>query len=248
LENLYKDSKKKRSSKAIKMLASDHRLKKIYIELKKNQEYSPENLTHPKYQVLDQIVLDGIEKLPESRVLVFVKLRTSVRNIVSKLKENETVKCKRFVGQAHKSKQDKGLSQKEQLEILDLFKNGQYNVLVSTNVGEEGLDIAECDLVIFYDVVASEISLIQRKGRTARRRKGRLIIIYCKNTDNEIYLRIALSKLKKMNVNLRNTKQLKNYYEQKNGEDTDQEQEIINKIRKFKDTKIKKQLNLQHYI
>ncbi|GAH00496.1 unnamed protein product, partial [marine sediment metagenome] len=94
----------------------------------------------------------------------------------------------------------------------DQFKQGVYNVLVSTNVGEEGLDIAECDLVVFYDVVASEIRLIQRKGRTARHRKGRVVILYCKGTHDEVYLRIALSKLKKMNVNLKNPQQLKESY------------------------------------
>ena len=87
------------------------------------------------------------------------------------------------------------------------LKQGNYNVLVSTNVGEEGLDIAECDLVVFYDVVASEIRLIQRKGRTARHREGKVIILYCKGTHDEIYLRIAFNKLKKMNVNLKGSHQ-----------------------------------------
>jgi superfamily II DNA/RNA helicase len=116
------------------------------------------------------------------------------------------------VGQSTKSKDDKGLSQKKQLEILDQFKQGHFNVLVSTNVGEEGLDIAECDLVIFYDVVASEIRFIQRKGRTARHREGKVIILYCKDTHDEIYMHIALNKLKKMNFNLKSGKQLKTFY------------------------------------
>ena len=84
-----------------------------------------------------------------------------------------------------------------------------YNVLVSTNVAEEGLDIAECDLVVFYDVVASEIRLIQRKGRTARHRKGKVIILYCRNTNDEIYLNIALNKLNKMQKNLQRPNLLK---------------------------------------
>ncbi|MFX1504180.1 MAG: helicase-related protein, partial [Promethearchaeota archaeon] len=125
------------------------------------------------------------------------------------------IKPVRFVGQKTKSDDDKGLSQTRQIEILDQFKEGKYNVLVSTNIGEEGLDIAECDLVIFYDVVASEIRLIQRKGRTARHREGKVVILYSKNTRDEIYLRIALSKLKKMNVNLRNPQQLKDSYKWK---------------------------------
>jgi superfamily II DNA/RNA helicase len=146
---------------------------------------------------------------------VFVKLRDSVKNITNKLKSRPGgfIKPARFVGQSTKSKDDKGLSQKKQLEILEQFKQGQYNVLVSTNVGEEGLDIAECDLVIFYDVVASEIRFIQRKGRTARHREGKVIILYCKDTHDEIYMHIALNKLKKMNFNLKTGKQLKTSYD-----------------------------------
>lgn len=207
LEKLFSDSKKKNSSKAIRILASESRIRCIYIELKKNQDYTPENLIHPKFQVLLKIIIDELSQNPHSRILVFVKLRDSIKNIVKRLEETEIIKPKRFVGQATKSAEDKGMSQKKQIEILEEFKQGNYNVLVSTNVGEEGLDIAECDLVVFYDVVASEIRLIQRKGRTARHREGKVIILYCKGTHDEIYLRIALNKLKKMNVNLKRSHQ-----------------------------------------
>jgi Fanconi anemia group M protein len=213
---LYKDVRKKNSSKATKILASDERLHRINLELQKNLEFSPENMIHPKYHVLVKIILDELKNNLESRILVFVKLRNSVKNIVSKLKNIPPIKPIRFVGQATKSEDDKGLSQKQQIEILDQFKEGQYNVLVSTNVGEEGLDISECDLVVFYDVVASEIRLIQRKGRTARHREGKVVILYSKNTRDEIYLKIALNKLKRMNVNLRNPKHLKDSYKREN--------------------------------
>ncbi len=211
LEKVYKDARKRNSSKAIKVLASEARLRDVYIELKRNEDLSPQYLIHPKYNVLEQLILQEISKAPESKILVFVKLRDSVKNIVEKLRTKEAIMPVRFVGQATKSKDDKGLSQKKQIEILDLFKQGNYNVLVSTNVGEEGLDIAECDLVIFYDIVASEIRLIQRKGRTARHREGKVIILYCKDTNDEIYLNIALNKLKRMNVNLKNPGSLRSY-------------------------------------
>ena len=214
LEKVNNDARKKNSSKAVKILASDMRIRKVLIELKKNQDYSPEQLIHPKYQVLVQVLLEELQNNENSRILVFVKLRDSVKNIVKNLKSIDRVRAVRFVGQATKAADDKGLSQKKQIEILDQFKEGVHNVLVSTNVGEEGLDIAECDLVIFYDVVASEIRLIQRKGRTARHRRGRVIILYCKETHDEVYLRIALSKLRKMNVNLKNPQQLKASYEE----------------------------------
>jgi Fanconi anemia group M protein len=203
LEKMRGEAKKKSSSKAVKVLASEYRLYQLYVELLKHHDFTPETLIHPKYKILKQIILEQLETTPDSRILVFVKLRDSVRNIAKKLNTVENIKTTRFVGQATKSKDDKGLSQKDQLEILEKFRQGFYNVLVSTNVGEEGLDIAECDLVIFYDVVASEIRFIQRKGRTARHREGKVIILYCKNTHDEIYLKIAMNKLKRMNVNLK---------------------------------------------
>lgn len=221
LEKVNKDAKKRTSSKAIKILASDHRLRNIYLELKKNKEFSPENLTHPKYPVLVKIILEEFKRNPKARILVFVKLRDSIKNIVKKLGTYDDIKSTRFVGQTTKAEDDKGLSQKRQIEILDQFKQGIYNVLVSTNVGEEGLDIAECDLVIFYDVVASEIRLIQRKGRTARHREGKVVILYCNRTHDEVYLRIALSKLKRMNVNLKKPSQLMTYYEQENNKEAE---------------------------
>ncbi|MFX0008875.1 MAG: DEAD/DEAH box helicase [Candidatus Hermodarchaeota archaeon] len=209
LKKLKDDARKKSSSKAVKILASDHRLNQVLIELLRYNDLSPEQLIHPKYKVLESILLEQLTQNPNSRVLVFVKLRDSIKNIVSKLEAIKTnvIKPSRFVGQATKSKDDKGLSQKKQLYILNQFKQGDINVLVSSNVGEEGLDIAECDLVIFYDVVASEIRFIQRRGRTGRHREGKVLILYCKNTHDEIYMNIVLSKLKRMNLNLKNNEQ-----------------------------------------
>jgi len=214
LTKMKAKARKKNSSKALKILARDHRLNQIFIELKKNEDFSPKKLIHPKYYSLESLLTQEFKNNAGSRVLVFVKLRDSVKSIVDKLKacENNAIKPSRFVGQATKSQDDRGLSQKQQLEILEQFKKGHYNVLVSTNVGEEGLDIAECDLVVFYDVVASEIRFIQRKGRTARHREGKVIILYCKGTHDEIYMHIALTKLKKMNVNLKGEKHLQSVY------------------------------------
>lgn len=203
LEKVNADSRKRSSSKAIKILASDHRLQHLYLELKQQEEVTPKSLIHPKYMLLKSILLEEIKSNADARILVFVKLRDSVQNIAKKLKAYPSILAARFVGQATKSVSDKGLSQKKQLEILEKFKAGSLNTLISTNVGEEGLDIAECDLVIFYDVVVSETRFIQRRGRTARHRRGKVLILYCRGTKDEVYLRIALMKLKKMNINLR---------------------------------------------
>lgn len=65
------------------------------------------------------------------------------------------------------------MSQREQEEIIQRFRDGDFNVLVATSVAEEGLDIPSTDMVIFYEPVPSEIRSIQRRGRTGRTRTGR---------------------------------------------------------------------------
>jgi Fanconi anemia group M protein len=239
LEKLKKDAKKKSSSKATKILATDLRIHKIYLELRKNVEFSPKKLIHPKYPVLVSIILDELNHNPASRILVFVKLRNSVKNIVKGLKNHNIIKPIRFVGQTYKGKDDKGLTQKRQIEILKEFKQGIYNTLVGTNVAEEGLDIAECDLVVFYDVVVSEIRYIQRKGRTARHREGKVIILYSKGTRDEIYLRISLSRLKKMNMNLKNPQQLKESYSVKKESKLNIDPDVISE-RRLENKELKK--------
>ena len=209
---IYKEALKRSSSKAVRILASERKLREIYLELKKNNDFTPEILIHPKYQVLENLLVEELKNNTESRILVFVKLRDSVSNLVKRLKVGSKIRPVRFVGQATKSKEDKGLSQKKQIEILNEFRGGKYNVLVSTNVGEEGLDISECDMVVFYDVVASETRFIQRKGRTARHREGKVIILYSKMTNDEKYMEIVLSKLKRMNFNLKSRTDLKSHY------------------------------------
>jgi len=230
LESVYKDAKKQRSSKAVKIIAAEYRIRNIYFELKKNYEFSPEDLVHPKYQVLRKVLLDELHSNPSSQILVFIKLRDSVKNVVKKLSHVKGLRPVRFVGQTTKSKDDKGLSQNNQIEILEQFKKGVYNVLVSTNVGEEGLDISECDLVVFYDVVASEIRMIQRKGRTARHRKGKVIILYCKDTNDEIYLKIVLAKLKRMNVTLKDPQTIHKVRETTIHKDTLEKHDAIPKV------------------
>src|SRR2546422_8666594 len=60
--------------------------------------------------------------------------------------------------------EDIGLSQKEQVDILDKFRAGQGNVLVATSIGEEGLDIPQVDLVVFYEPGPSEIPIGRASG------------------------------------------------------------------------------------
>ena len=90
---------------------------------------------------------------------------------------------------------DNGLKQKKQIEVVQKFRDGEFKVLVATRVGEEGLDIAEVNQVIFYDNVPSSIRFIQRRGRTGRKDTGKLVVLIAKNTIDETYYWIGKRKI-----------------------------------------------------
>lgn len=45
-------------------------------------------------------------------------------------------------------------------KVIKKFKAGEYNVLVSTSVGEEGLDIGEVDMIICYESQKTPIRMV----------------------------------------------------------------------------------------
>ncbi|KAI8147279.1 hypothetical protein BJV82DRAFT_664526 [Fennellomyces sp. T-0311] len=170
----------KRLSKEKMNLMSNFDLKRITERLEAERKL-PGFVAHPKQQRLLHIVLEHLSECPEgtsTRIIVFSTFRNSVNEIVKHLSEHEPmVKCSQFVGQSDGKNGRKGLNQREQNEIIGKFKNGDINVLVSTSIGEEGLDIGEVDLIICYDSQSSPLRLLQRMGRTGRKRKGRCVML-----------------------------------------------------------------------
>lgn len=59
------------------------------------------------------------------------------------------------------------MTQYEQVETLKRFSQGQVKLLVTTSVGEEGIDIAECNLTIRYNHVGNEVTTVQTRGTKA---------------------------------------------------------------------------------
>jgi superfamily II DNA/RNA helicase len=146
----------------------------------------------------DHAVLDNPQT--NSNVLIFTQYRDTARRIVEVLSENG-IKASRFVGQA-KRRGDVGMKQDEQTSVLDSFRNGEFNILVATSIAEEGLDIPEVDLVIFYEPIPSDIRYIQRKGRTGRKSAGSVVILAAKDTIDERYLHGSKKRVQKMNQTL----------------------------------------------
>ncbi|KAI0307594.1 hypothetical protein B0F90DRAFT_1675089 [Multifurca ochricompacta] len=129
---------------------------------------------HFGQRLRDDFPLNADEQSHEdTRAMVFVTFREAVDEIVDFLnKESPLLRATKFIGQGIDRKGNKGLAQREQLDIINRFKDGTFNVLVATSVGEEGLDIGEVDLIVCYDAQKTPIRMLQRVGRTGRKREG----------------------------------------------------------------------------
>ncbi|CAN3481330.1 ATP-dependent DNA helicase Mph1p [Diutina catenulata] len=158
---------------------------------------------------------------PSSRVIIFTELRLSALELVTAIERRQIgAKPHIFIGQAggkeekeilepgqkrtrrkdqvfdsgtdsSKDAQSRGMSQAVQKQIISQFKSGEYNVLVATSIGEEGLDIGEVDLIICYDSTSSPIKNIQRMGRTGRKRDGRVVLLFSGNEERKFNTAVA---------------------------------------------------------
>ncbi|KAL8876261.1 MAG: hypothetical protein Q9198_005514 [Flavoplaca austrocitrina] len=81
------------------------------------------------------------------------------------------------------------MDQKTQLDVIQKFQNGIFNTLVATSIGEEGLDIGEVDLIVCYDASASPIRMLQRMGRTGRKRAGSIIVTLMKGKEENNFVK-----------------------------------------------------------
>lgn len=201
MERLEHEAYSKNGSKASKRLAEDLYMRQAIHRIKDTDS------EHPKLDMVKNIVFKQIAGRQESRVIVFTNYRDTADMVTAALKTMEDIRPIRFVGQSSKYK-DKGLTQKQQVQIIEDFKKGTYNVLVATSVAEEGLDIPSTDLVVFYEPIPSEIRSIQRKGRTARKHAGRVVVLVTKGTRDEGYYWSSLSKERRMQSNMKELQEL----------------------------------------
>ena len=158
---------------------------------------------HPKFSQARILLAETLGINDGERVIVFTESRDTAEALTEFL--GESFATERFVGQGDKEGSD-GMTQTEQQETLDRFRNNEFDVLVSTSVAEEGLDVPEVDLVLFYEPVPTAIRSIQRKGRTGRQTTGRVVVLLANDTRDEAYFWIARRKEKQMESELRKLK------------------------------------------
>ena len=192
MKNLFLQASQEKS-KASKQIAKNPDFNSAFVKL---NELVTKNLEHPKFLELKSLIEESIKKSPKNKTIIFSQYRDTVIKISQELNKINKINSKVFVGQAKKA--ESGLSQKEQQEIMEKFKQGKINILCATSIAEEGLDIPEVNSVIFYEPIPSAIRKIQRAGRTARLMKGELIILLTKGTLDEIFYYTSQAKEKRM--------------------------------------------------
>ncbi len=176
MDRIVSDSKAAKGGKGAKEIVNRDEFNGI------SKILATSNVEHPKISRVMSLVSRVLNSGDGSKVIVFTQYRDTCDLLVSKLSSIPGANVGKLVGQANG-----GLRQKDQIELLDRFRNGDCNVVVSTSVGEEGLDISSTNAVIFYEPVPSEIRTIQRRGRTGRKNDGEVFVLITKGTLDEVF-------------------------------------------------------------
>jgi Fanconi anemia group M protein len=171
----------------------------------KSNELLSKGREHPKIAALLKIIEEEKFQNKDLKVIVFTQFRETARLLSKKLKELSGIHPKVFVGQAKKD--GTGLTQQEQKKIIEQFSKRKTNVLCATCIAEEGLDIPEVNIVVFYEPVPSAIRAIQRAGRTARLMKGKLIMLMTKKTRDEAHFFVSKARERKMHSAINSIKE-----------------------------------------
>ena len=197
-----------------KQIATDEHFKKLMNRMK-SWINNPDFVGHPKLSYLKEVVLNhfmdagegwgaaGGRPPSDTRIMIFVHWRDSAEEVARVLKRHEPmIRPHVFVGQSS-ARGSEGMDQKTQLLIIDKFKKGTYNTLVATSIGEEGLDIGEIDLIVCYDSSSSPIRMLQRMGRTGRKRAGNIVLLLMEGKEHDSYAK-AKDNYEKMQEKLAN--------------------------------------------
>ncbi|KIX99348.1 uncharacterized protein Z520_04924 [Fonsecaea multimorphosa CBS 102226] len=181
--------------KYAKQIVDDENFKKLMIRLRAWIN-NPDFVGHPKLSYLKTVVLNHFMDAGESvsgshstgssgtRIMIFTHYRDSAEEIVRVLnRHGPMIRAHVFVGQSGTKGGSEGMDQKTQLNVIKQFKAGKYNTIVATSIGEEGLDIGEVDLIVCYDCSKSPIRMLQRMGRTGRKRAGSIVLLMMRGKE-----------------------------------------------------------------
>ena len=125
--------------------------------------------------------LENILKEYETKkFIIFARTKVRVERVVAAMERVE-VKSVALHG---------GIDQKERFGILDKFREGEYNVLVTTDVASRGIDIPTVDYVINYDLPDNPENYVHRCGRTGRGNRRGQALSFCSPDERPLLVQI----------------------------------------------------------
>ncbi|KAF0881553.1 antiviral innate immune response receptor RIG-I isoform X1 [Crocuta crocuta] len=140
---------------------------------------------NPKLTDLCFILQEEYHLNPESRTILFVKTRALVNALKKWIEENSELSFLKpgiLTGRGKTNQNISGMTLPAQKCALNAFRtNGDKKILIATSVADEGIDIAECNLVILYEYVGNVIKMIQTRGRG--RARGSKCFLLTSNAD-----------------------------------------------------------------
>jgi ATP-dependent RNA helicase RhlE len=164
-------------SKKIKSLAYDVVRDAIRIHVSPQNPVS-KNVDHAVASIeMDdkRFFLENILKeYPEKKFIVFARTKVRVERIVAAM-ARVTVNSEALHG---------GIEQNDRFAILDRFRSGDNNVLITTDVACRGIDIPDMDYVVNYDLPDNPENYVHRCGRTGRGNKRGQALSFCSKDEN----------------------------------------------------------------
>ena len=112
------------------------------------------------------IILKIIEENPNEKILVFTESIRSIIRLKQFLREHG-IKCETI----HSKRKDRK-------KVLEYWKKGVFNVLLSVRVLDEGIDVPECSVGIIVSNSLAKRQLVQRIGRIVRPKPNKVAKIY----------------------------------------------------------------------
>ncbi|XP_062263239.1 probable ATP-dependent RNA helicase DHX58 [Platichthys flesus] len=136
---------------------------------------------NPKMAKLESVLLKQFGSGVQSKGILFSKTRKSIHCLNNWVKNNTAlqeagVKADVLTGAGNGITY---MTQNEQADTIRHFRQGLLNLLISTSVAEEGLDIPECNLVVRYGLLTNEIAQQQASGR-ARAQDSKYSVVAAK--------------------------------------------------------------------
>ena len=135
-------------------------------------------IDNPLLLRLEEILEQNFQQVPSSKGIVFVETKneaTSIHRWITLRPKLRNIRADVITGQTRDT--GRRMTKAEQNASLEGFRRDSFNLVVSTSVLEEGLDVPACNLVIKYQKVTSEIAQLQSRGRARARHSQSFTIV-----------------------------------------------------------------------